>query len=544
MAEDNNMVSLPSGEIPNPRATRGARFWGIFAALCLLAFISALDASIISTALPTITAAIGGSTQYVWIANSFVLASSVLQPLFGQLADIYGRQTPLAISVIIFALGSGIGGGASNVSMLIAGRTVQGIGAGGIYVLIDIVCCDLVPLRERGKYLALLFSWAGIGGALGPPVGGAIAEVDWRWVFWINLPICGIALATLLLSMKVNVGSGRMTQATKTKLMTVDYLGTLIFIPSVFGVLFGLIMGGMAYAWSSWRVILPLVLGFLGCVVFLVQQRFWATNPSVPSRLFSNRTSATAYGLTFLSSILAQSLIYFLPVYFQGVLGTSVLDSGTFFLPYAIGSLSSAVLGGVLLSKFGVYRSLHAAAFAISAVGFGLLTMLDAQTTKVAWVFFQLIAAAGTGVPLSVMLPAIMAGLPETDVAAATAAYSFVRNFGLVWGVTVPGIVFNAATEDNIYLISDVQVQDALRDGSAYSFASRLHGLRDTFDPVLWSQVTQVYAKSLRAVWWFGLGISIVCFFAVGGEKPLELRRELDTEYGLEDAASNGATTA
>lgn len=133
------------------------RFWGVFVALCILSFISGLDVAIIMTALPTITAEIGGAEKYVWIANSFVVASSVPQPLFGQLANVFGRRLPFIASTTLFALGSGIAGGAHNVAMLVAGRTIQGVGAGGIYVLLDIVCCDLVPLSKRGKYLGLMF---------------------------------------------------------------------------------------------------------------------------------------------------------------------------------------------------------------------------------------------------------------------------------------------------------------------------------------------------------------------------------------------------
>ncbi|KAF7852730.1 hypothetical protein EAF04_010923 [Stromatinia cepivora] len=168
-------VPLPSRAAP----AHTFRFCGIFVALCLLSFISALDIAIITTALPTITAEIGGSKQYVWIANSFVLASSVFQLLFGQLSNLFGRRKPLIVSTMLFALGSGIGGGASNPSMLIAGRTVQGVGAGGIYVLLDIVCCGLVSLKERGKYLGLMFSWSGVAAALGPVVGGALAQANW-----------------------------------------------------------------------------------------------------------------------------------------------------------------------------------------------------------------------------------------------------------------------------------------------------------------------------------------------------------------------------
>jgi EmrB/QacA subfamily drug resistance transporter len=538
MAEDTTPATpppLPAGEgaTPKPQPKHGVQFWGIFVALCILAFISALDVSIISTALPTITAEIGGGSHYIWIANSFIIASSVLQPLFGQLANIFGRRTPLIISILIFALGSGIGGGANNVAMLIAGRTVQGVGAGGIYVLIDIVCCDLVPLRERGKYLGMMFSWAGVAAALGPPVGGAIAEADWRWVFWINLPICGIALVMLLVFMKVQKGSTG-PEPTTTMLKQVDYIGALLFIPSLFAVLFGLIMGGVTYPWSSWRIIVPLVLGIVGWSVFHLQQHFLAKNPSVPSRLFANRTSVTGFALTFLSSILVQSLTYFLPIYFQGARNTTVLDSGTFFLPFAIGSLFSAVLGGALLSKFGAYRPLHAGAFAVSAIAFGLFTLLDADSLRVEWAFYQLIAAAGTGITMSTMLPAIMAGLPESDVALSSATYSFIRNFGLIWGVTIPGIIFSSATDMSLHRVSDGGLRDELRGGAAYAFASQAHILQHEYDEQTWGQVNDVYVRALRAIWWFGLGISIVSFFAVAGERGLELRTELDTEYGID----------
>ncbi len=177
MAEEGKLGDVHgSPHLPSQLQSHPPRFWGIFAALCILAFTCALDVTIITTALPTITADIGGATQYVWIANSFVVASSVLQPLFGQLADLYGRQAPFMASTAIFLLGSGISGGARDPTMLIAGRTVQGVGAGGLYVLLDIVCCDLVPLRERGKFVGLMNAFAGIAAAIGPVMGGAIAQ--------------------------------------------------------------------------------------------------------------------------------------------------------------------------------------------------------------------------------------------------------------------------------------------------------------------------------------------------------------------------------
>ncbi|KAI1076231.1 MFS general substrate transporter [Whalleya microplaca] len=535
MAESLVPATAPMNPMEAPQSTKmpshSAWFWGSFSALCILAFICALDVAIVTTALPSIVSAVGGATQYVWIANSFVLASSVLQPLFGQLADIFGRQTPLIASTTLFLVGSGIAGGAINAAMLIAGRVIQGIGAGGLYVLTDIVCCDLVPLRERGKYVGIMNAFAGFAAALGPVFGGLIAQADWRWVFYMNIPICGVALAAILLFMRLKTGA-HSTLDTKSKLRRIDYIGNIIFIPSMVAILFGLISGNISYPWVSWHILLPIILGAAGWAVFHIQQAF-TSHASIPGRLFTNRTSSTAFALTFISSALVQAIAYFLPVYFQGVKATSVSDSGVYFLPFAIATLVFAVLGGVLLSKFGMYRPLHAASFAVSAVGFGLFTLLDTDTPKVAWVFFQLIASAGAGFSQSTLLPAIMAALPESSVATATAAYAFVKTFGYIWGVAIPSIVFNAVFNANLPLISSEDLRLQLRDGAAYAYASEMHqvelprGLQD--------QVIEVYTRSLRMIWWVGLGVSVGGFLLVWLQRELELRTDLVTKYGLDE---------
>ncbi|GBF61938.1 MFS transporter [Trichophyton mentagrophytes] len=527
---------MDQGE-PPAKTGHTIQFWGIFVALCILSFISALDVAIITTALPTITAEIGGANIYVWIANSFVLASSVLQPLCGQLANIYGRRIPFIGSIVLFTLGSGIAGGATSAGMLIAGRTIQGIGAGGIYVLIDIVCCDLVPLRERGKYLSLMFSWSGMAAALGPVVGGALAEANWRWIFYLNIPICALTLVILLLFMRVKT-----TNLADSGLGQIDFLGNLIFIPSMISLLLGLVTGGIEHPWSSWRIVLPLVLGIAGWICFHIQQSF-SSHPSVPPHLFSNRTSAAAYLLTFLSSVLVQAISYFLPVYFQAVHGTTTLRSGIDFLPFAISTLGSAVISGILLSKFGAYRPIHAVSFALSAIGFGLLTLLNSRTKTVAWVFFQLIAGAGSGTILSALLPAIMAALAEADVASSSATFSFVRTFGYIWGVTIASIIFNGQFNKHLPSISSQTLRDQLRNSAAYSFASQAHRLRTSIPEPVWNEVVEVYVKSLRAIWWVGLGFSIVSLFVVALEKDLKLREDLKTDYGIKDE-KNGGTPA
>ena len=227
-----------------PSAEHSWRFWHIFAALCLISFISAIDATIVTTALSTITREIGGQDKYVWIANSFVLAATAPQPLFGQVSNIFGRHNPMLFSVILFALGSGIAAGAKDSAMLVSGRTIQGLGSGGLFVLLDLVVCDLVPLRERGKYLGFMLSTAAIGTTVGPIIGGSLAQVQWRWIFYLNLPISGIALAAIFLFLNVRY---QRSATWKHALAHVDFLGNAIFIPSTVAILLGLVLGGTVF---------------------------------------------------------------------------------------------------------------------------------------------------------------------------------------------------------------------------------------------------------------------------------------------------------
>ena len=505
------------------------RLWCIFLVLCLLSFISAVDATIVTTSLPTITREVGGAEQYVWIANAFVFASTAPQPLYGQIANVFGRRNPMLLAIALFALGSGVAGGARDVGMLIAGRTVQGLGSAGLYVLSDIIICDVVPPRHRAPYLSAVISTAALGTTVGPIIGGALAQVQWRWVFWLNLPISGVGFLAIfaLLSVKY-VRSPTWLQA----LARVDFLGNAIFIPSIISLFLGLIMGGVQYPWGSWRVIVPLVLGVLGWAAFHIHQASpICKEPSMPPRLFKHRTSAGGFLIIFLGAIIIQAISYFLPIYFQAVLGATPLMSGIDFLPFALAIIPFGGLSGLLMSKTGRYIPLHWLGFAMSAIGAGLLSTLSDTSSIAAWVCFQIVAAAGTAVVFTVTLPSTLAALPEPDVAVATGTYSFIRSFGLVWGVTLASIIFNGRVKDNLGKIADPAIRTVLSDGAAYAFAS------GDFVPELpsatTSEVIGVYVEALRTVWLAVVAVSGIGFLCVFVEKHVELRKDHKSEFGL-----------
>jgi MFS family permease len=241
------------GEAPTPHSEglvppkeKSWRFWAVFPALCMTTFLSALDTSILSTALPTMALEINAGESYMWITNSYILSSTVVLPLFGQTANIFGRRSLLILSVVIFAVGSGLAGGADNTVQIIAGRTIQGIGGGGINTLVDTVICDLVPLRQRGKYVALMAAVWAVGTVVGPVLGGAFAEyASWRWVFYINLPLSAVSLILLVLFLRVSHprGGGTMWQ----QLRRVDYIGNAILTSTVISVLLALSWAGVNY---------------------------------------------------------------------------------------------------------------------------------------------------------------------------------------------------------------------------------------------------------------------------------------------------------
>ncbi|KAH9214651.1 major facilitator superfamily domain-containing protein [Leptodontidium sp. 2 PMI_412] len=521
------------------QASRDWRFWMVFASLSITGLLSAIEATVISTALPTISERLNIGEDYSWLVNSFLLTSMILQPLVGQVADIFGRRWLMISSVAVFVFGSGICGGASNSAMLIAGRTIQGIGGGGVNVLIELIICDLVPLRERGKFLGIVLSTFTIGASVGPFIGGIIVQnTTWRWIFWMNLPMGGASLVFLFAFLQVQYTK---ESTLVQKMKRIDWLGNAILLPSLIAILIALTDAGTKAPWSSWRIIVPLALGFAGLVGFQVYESSkFCVEPTVPPRLFSNRTTITAYVLVFLQTITAIWVIYFFPVYFQAVLGSSPSRSGVQILATFLVVLPFAAVGGLLVSKFGRYRPLHHIGFALMTLGFGLCTLLDSHSTTAEWVMYQSIIAAGEGLVVSSSLPAIQAGLSEDLAASSTATFAFVRSFGAIWGVTIPAAIFNNQFNKSVKAITDPAVRAQFANGQAYG-----HGTREfinSFDPVVRWEIISVYVGSLKVVWQVAIAISALSFVLVFIEKEIKLRTELETEYGMKEKSTEDTT--
>lgn len=450
-----------------------------------------------STAMPSIIEDLGSSYAYVWIANAYFLTTTSLQPLYGQTANIVGRRSLILLAVFLFAAGSAISGTAPSLGALITGRAIQGIGGGGINVLTNIIVADLVPLRERPKYMGIIFIFSTVAVVLGPVIGGLMAErVSWRWIFYMNLPVSVVAWVLLAVFLKVK----HVKNSARNSVKRIDLGGNSLLVASVTSVLLALTWGGVKFAWSSWRTLLPLILGLLGLGAFVaLESTSLISEPTMPPRLFSNRTSAGSFAITMVSSILMYSLTYFFPVYFQGVLSTSVVDSGVNMLPLACSAMPFAILAAVGVSKTGRYRPWFFLGGALYAICFGTLTLLDETSSTAFWAGMQCVGGAAAGILSTTTLPAIQAPFAEADQAISTATWAFVRSFGAIWGVAIPAAVFNSRVNDLVASIDDASIRNLLSNGGAYALAS-VGGSAASQDwsPELRAHVRNIYVESLK----------------------------------------------
>lgn len=462
----------PAKDLPQGNS-RGLQFWLIILSGCLVDFATALDATIITTALPKITTDLHGEDQYVWLANTYVFACTAVMPFVGQTSNIFGRRMPMIISVVLFSIGNAIAGGSVNPAMLIAGRVVTGLGGGGIFVLNDLIMVPFLRLKHKRE----------------PTWAAAVGRID--------------------------------------------FLGNIIFVASMCGLLFGLIAGGTEYPWSSWHIIVPIVLGCGGWILFHVYEALpICKEPSMPPLLFGNRTSVICLCLAFISNSLLEWIVYFLPIYFQALKSATPLMSGVDVLPFSVFYVPLAVLTGGLMSKFGKYKPIHWVGFGFTAIACGLLSVLDAGSSKAECVCFQLILAIGAGFTMISILPVIQASLPDSYVATATSTFAFVRNFGFVWGITIPSVIFNAQVSRNLHWVNDEAIRLRLGNGGAYGYAGT--GSINQLPADIKIEVQNVYDSALKAMWQAAAAMASLAFFLVFLEQNLELKMDMETDFGME----------
>ncbi|ATZ53973.1 hypothetical protein BCIN_10g00020 [Botrytis cinerea B05.10] len=525
------MVEEPTSEAQS----RGWNFWAIMTSMAVLSLLAGLDATAVSTAMPSIIKDFGTSQGFAWIANAYLLTTTAFTPIFGQAADIFGRRTTTLISVLIFAVGSAISGPAPNLGALISGRAIQGIGCAGINNMVELVVCDLVPLRERGKFMGFIFGIYAISTTIGPLIGGVFStRVTWRWIFYLNLPLSGLILAMVIVSLGALRKGSRVSLHSLKK---IDFAGNAILIAAVTSILIALTWGGGQEPWSSWRTIVPLTLGLAGIFVFLLFESRMS-EPSTPLRLFANRTSLAGLWCAFIHNMLIFWILFILPIYFQAVLRCSAFRSGVNILPTAAVCMPFTIMSGGIMTKIGRYRPLLMVGFSVFPIAFGLFTTLDQNSSTGHWVGFQIIAALAIGIIMPVTLQTVLTPLAESEVATATATWAFMRGFGTIWGAAIPLSIFNSRFDSLLVarLNDDETTRSLLEKGGAYTLGAGGYlysalGLDN--NPSLKATIRGIYVDSLKLCWQVGLAFALLGFLLTFLAKEMPMRTELETEFGL-----------
>jgi EmrB/QacA subfamily drug resistance transporter len=334
-------ASSTIGEPPPQRRTI------IFAGLLLVMLLAALDQTIVSTALPTIVTDLGGLERLSWVVTAYLLAQTVVTPLYGKLGDLYGRKRVLQVAVLIFLAGSALCGASRSMLQLIVFRALQGVGGGGLMVTTQAVIGDVVPPRERGRYQGIFGAVFGLASIAGPLIGGFFTtHLTWRWIFYVNLPTGAIALAVIAVALPSH--RERVRHA-------VDYLGSLTLALALGGLILATDLGGVTYPWTSPIILGTLAIAVAATVAFLVVERR-ASEPVLPLHLFRNRVFTVSSSVGLIVGFSMFGAITYLPLYLQIVGGQSPTASGLQLLPMMGGMLVTSIVAGQVISRTGRYR--------------------------------------------------------------------------------------------------------------------------------------------------------------------------------------------
>ncbi|KAK4251072.1 MFS multidrug transporter-like protein [Corynascus novoguineensis] len=491
-----DFTAVPASEVQSKRSRFRAAL--LMTSLCTAVFLAALDITIVATALPTISEHFHSTSGYTWIGSAFLLAAAVVAPSWGKFSDIWGRKAILLIATGIFFLGSALCGAAVSLPMLLIGRAVQGVGGGGLLSLVSIVVGDLYSPRERGKYYGIVgMVWA-VAFTLGPLVGGAFTRaVSWRWCFYINLPIAGVAFVLIVFLLKLETPKTPFVAGIKA----VDWVGSLALVGGTLMFLLGLEFGGTTFPWDSAAVICLVVFGLVTVALFVGVERYFARYPIVPVHLYSSLSNFAIFAVNLLHGIVLTSNTYFLPLYCQSVLGAEPFLSGVLLLPFAV-SMSVATVGtGAYLKKTGRYLDCIRLGFSLMVLGVGLFHDLPSTTSWPRIIIYQLISGFGIGLNFQPPLIALQNSVPPADNAAATASFGLVRNVASAIGVVIGSVAFaNRMNEQQ------GELRDALGDRTANLFTgsnaqANVLLVKELPEDSQVQLVRRVFCSSLRSIW-------------------------------------------
>jgi len=412
-----------------------------FSGLLLVMLLAALDSTIVSTALPTIVGELGGLEHLAWVVTAYLLAQTVVTPIYGKLGDLYGRKIVLQVAILIFLVGSALCGLSGNMTQLIVFRAIQGLGGGGLNVTTQAIVGDIVPPRERGKYQGFFGAMFGLASIAGPLLGGFFTtHLGWRWIFYVNLPLGMVALVVL---------AATLPSQSVRRAHAIDYVGAALLAVVLSALTLVADLGGLTYPWSS-----PLMLGLMGTallatVLFVVVERR-APEPVLPPRLFTQRTFLVGTLVGLIVGFALFGSVTYLPLFLQVVMGVSPTRSGLQMVPMMLGMLVTSVISGQIISRTGRYKLFPIVGTGVMALGLFFLSRLSVQSSATQASVLMLVLGLGIGMVMQVLVIAVQNAVEYRDLGVATSGATLFRLIGGSLGTAILGAIFASRLTANL----------------------------------------------------------------------------------------------
>ncbi|KAB8074925.1 major facilitator superfamily domain-containing protein [Aspergillus leporis] len=484
----------------------------VISALYLAVFLVALDQTIIGVAIPKITDQFKSIEDIAWYGSAYFLTSTALQPSYGRIYKIFSVKWGFLVAVFIFEIGSLICAVAPSSTVLIVGRAIAGIGVAGIFSGALVIISMTVPLPKRPLVFGMFGMVWGIASIAGPLLGGAFTDgVSWRWCFYINLPIGGISIAVIIFILRLPSKTEFSGTPILQRIKELDLIGASLLIPAIVCLLLALQWGGNKYPWSNSRVI-GLFVGFgLMIILFSISQIKLGDRATLPPGILKRRSvlAATTFALFFGGAFFV--LVYYVPIFFQSVKGSSAMKSGIQLLPLMLATVVSSVLVGAFVTIAGYYTPFLIGSTAIAAIGTGLITLYSIDISTGKWIGYQILVGAGVGAGFQIPMTAVQTVLPAEDIPVGTAAVMFFQTLGGALFIAVGQSVFQNGLIDGIREYAPSVDPRAIVGAGATEMR---HVLAELGQEDQLGAITEAYMKGLRDAYRVSLALALVSFVA------------------------------